>query len=54
MGKSKHEQAHEGGKNANKGDSIGSRDDRMDGTGKITKDSLKDFDANLTGPKDAE
>lgn len=51
MGKSNYEKSREGGNNANKGDKIGSTDDRMDGKGNLTKDSGKHQDANLTGPK---
>lgn len=50
MGKSKHDQEREGGKNASKGDSIGSRDDRMDGKGNLTAESGKHQDSNLRGP----
>lgn len=51
MGKSKRDQEREGGKNASKGDKVGSRDDRMDGTGNLTRGSGTHQDANLTGPK---
>lgn len=54
MAKSNYDKSREGGKNANKGDKTGSRDDRMDGAGDITKKSLTEFDANLTGPKTEE
>ncbi len=49
-----HKATHGEGRGRQKGESLGSREDRMDGKGEITSDSLKHYGSELRGPKETD